>query len=94
MKIVWLDDALDGMKIIHTYIAADNPSAAYNTLRKIKIMTDILANFPLMGRIGRVRGTHELVIKGTSYVVPYRIQKNSIEILNVFHGARNWPEQF
>jgi len=94
MRVIWLDDALDGMKAIHTYIAIENPLAAYETLIKIKAMADMLADFPLMGKTGRIKGVRELVINGTSYILPYRIKKDTIEILNVFHEARNWPEQF
>ena len=41
-----------------------------------------------MGRSGRVSGTRELVIPKTPFVVPYRLQRNVIQILRVYHGAR------
>jgi toxin ParE1/3/4 len=47
-----------------------------------------------MGRPGRVPGTRELVIPGTRFIVPYRLQGNTIQVLRVFHGARRWPERF
>ena len=47
-----------------------------------------------MGRKGRVRGTHELVIHGKRYVVPYRIKKSEIQVLSVYHTSRKWPESF
>ncbi|HCU24030.1 MAG TPA: type II toxin-antitoxin system mRNA interferase toxin, RelE/StbE family, partial [Deltaproteobacteria bacterium] len=40
------------------------------------------------------RGTRELIIVGTSYLVPYRVKKDRIEILAVMHGSRRWPENF
>ncbi len=94
MKVKWLDDAKDGMKTIHNYIARDNQLAAYQTLKKIKLTVDLLSQYPHMGRVGRVTGTYELVIKNTAYIVPYRIKRNVIEVLNVFHGAHEWPEGF
>lgn len=42
--------------------------------------------------MGRVDGTRELVIPGTQYILPYRVKQNQIQILAVFHGARQWPE--
>ena len=47
-----------------------------------------------MGRIGRVYGTRELVVTGTPFILPYRISGQHIQILAVFHGARQWPENF
>ncbi len=47
-----------------------------------------------MGRKGRVRGTHELVINSKPYIVPYRIKKSEIQVLSVYHTSRKWPESF
>ena len=47
-----------------------------------------------MGRPGRVPGTRELVVPGTRYLVPYRVTGDTLQILRVYHGARNWPEGF
>jgi toxin ParE1/3/4 len=54
----------------------------------------LLAKTPEMGRPGRVPGTRELVIPRTPFIVPYRLQGNTIQILRVYHGARRWPERF
>ncbi|MFM9912010.1 MAG: type II toxin-antitoxin system RelE/ParE family toxin [Methylophilaceae bacterium] len=55
-----------------------------------------LSLHPLMGRVGRVADTRELVVSLTHFVVPYRVnmQKNLIEILALMHNARQWPESF
>ncbi len=55
---------------------------------------DRLADFPAMGRPGRVGGTRELVVPGTPYIIPYRVRKEKIEVLRVFHAARKWPKRF
>jgi toxin ParE1/3/4 len=34
------------------------------------------------------------VIPKTPFVVRYRLQRNVIQILRVYHGARRWPESF
>jgi toxin ParE1/3/4 len=43
-------------------------------------------NHPRMGRLGRLSGTRELVISKTPYVVPYRVQGETIELLRVIHS--------
>lgn len=51
-----------------------------------------LLAYPNLGRQGRVRGTRELVVLGTPFVIPYRVKEGRIEILAVLHGARRWPD--
>jgi hypothetical protein len=38
---------------------------------------------------GRVKGTRELVVVRTPYIVAYRIRKDEILILRILHGARS-----
>jgi len=53
----------------------------------------LLPNNPHI-RPGRVPGTRELVIPQTLYIVPYRVQRDVIQILRVYDGARRWPDSF
>jgi len=48
----------------------------------------------LMAVEGRVEGTRELVLTGTQYILPYRVQGLQNQVLAVFHGRREWPDQF
>jgi len=82
------------LRLIHAYIAYDNPEAAKSVTARIKASVLRLANFPESGRIGQIAGTRELVVPGLPYIVIYRIIKSNVEILRVFHTARNWPESF
>lgn len=52
---------------------------------------DVLADFPNIGRPGRLWSTRELVVLGSPFVVIYRARANSVQILRVLHGARRWP---
>jgi addiction module RelE/StbE family toxin len=76
------------------FIARDNPDAADRVLSRIEEAVAHLAEYPAMGRAGRVPGTRELVIPDTPYVVPYRVREKTVEILRVFHAARRWPTEF
>ncbi len=44
-----------------------------------------------MGRAGRRRGTRELVVARTPFLVVYRVEADVITILRLFHGAQDWP---
>ena len=50
-----------------------------------------LADHPRLGRPGRVRGTRELVVAGTPYVIAYRIEADAVVILRLLHGKQKWP---
>jgi toxin ParE1/3/4 len=88
MNILWSPEAIDDLTSLRTYIADDNPAAAQEVaLHIIQNIEQLLPNNPQMGRPGRVPGTRELVIPKTPFVVPYRLQRNVIQILRVYHGA-------
>jgi toxin ParE1/3/4 len=40
---------------------------------------------------GGIEGTRELVFAGLPYIVVYRIQDQSLEILRIYHSAQDWP---
>lgn len=94
MKIVWTGPARQDLRQVFEYIVEDSPKAATQLLSVIKERAALLQDNPHMGRMGRVDGTRELVIAGTPYILPYRVKDNQIQILAVFHGARQWPEAF
>ncbi len=92
MKIRWSPTAVADLQSIRDYIAQDRPSAASKVARRIKESILRLENFLLSGRLGRVPGTRELVIPGTSYIAAYRIQGDEIQIATILHGKQLWPE--
>jgi toxin ParE1/3/4 len=79
---------------VRSYIAKDNPAAARRIALRIVEAVEQLPDNPHVGRPGRVPGTRELVIVRTPYIVPYRVHRNALEILRVYHGARRWPDSF
>lgn len=94
MKVIWTRLASHDLESEGDYIALENPHAAYQTIMRLKTVAEHLSDNPRIGRPGRVHGTRELVVSGTSYILPYRIVEDRIEILRVLHGARKWPKKF
>jgi toxin ParE1/3/4 len=95
MNILWSPEAIDDLTLLRAYIAEDDPAAARGVvLHIIHNVEQLLPNHAQMGRPGRVPGTRELVIPKTLFLVPYRLQRNIIQLLRVYHGARRWPENF
>jgi toxin ParE1/3/4 len=90
VRVRWLRIALANLDAEAEYIAEDNPAAVQKIFRAV----DLLKKEPAMGRAGRVAGTRELVVAETPYIIPYRVRGDAVEILRVFHTAREWPEKF
>ena len=68
--------------------------AACRMAERIEDAVAGLSSHPELGRQGRVPQTRELIVPGTPYIVPYRIQEDVVEIRTVLHTARRWPDQF
>lgn len=94
MRVKWLRIARANLEAEAGYIARDNPAAAARTVTAIHRSVENLRRFPAIGRPGRVMGTRELVVPGTSYHIPYRVRNDFVEVLRVFHAARRWPKEF
>jgi plasmid stabilization system protein ParE len=88
----WTRRARHRLESIGAHIEADNPAAAARVVGAIALGIQHLGHAPGRGRPGRIRGTRELVIVGTPYIVAYRVHANDIEILTIQHGARLWPD--
>jgi toxin ParE1/3/4 len=91
VTIVWSPRAVTHLVALRAYIARDNPDAAGRTAATIAETVERLAQWPNLGRPGRVPGTRELAIPGTPYVIPYRLRGARLEIIAVFHGRQKWP---
>jgi len=91
LKIFWLKKAAVDLEEAYEFILPDNPSAAAEEVDKILKAVERLTVNPAMGKAGRVAKTRELVVAGTPYIVIYRAKDNRLEILRIFHSARQWP---
>lgn len=92
MQIKWLRKSLKNLEQAYDYVAEDDLDAAIGIVLKIRAATDQLAEFPMMGRTGRIEGTRELVIANTPYIVIYRTKGNAVQILRVLHSSRKYPD--
>ena len=91
MKAVWARAAIRDLSRAHEYIAREAPEAAREIAQRIVAATENAIQFPEIGRTGRVKGTRELVVTDTQYLIVYRGKKNKIHFLRVLHGRQKWP---
>lgn len=91
MKAIFRAGAYQDLEQISAWIARDEPRAAARVVERI--LDDIvrLSRFPLIGRAGRVAGTHEWVVVGLPYIVVYVVDERHHEliVIAVFHAARD-----
>jgi toxin ParE1/3/4 len=92
MQVRWLRTALANLDSAAEYIALENRMAAQKIVVEAFRLTDLLADNPDLGRVGRVPGTRELVMAHHPYIIPYRIRDDVVEILRFFHTSRQWPD--
>ena len=94
MNIIWSPEAIEDLISLRAYITENDPDAARRVvLHIVQNIEQLLLDHPHMGRIGRLPSIRELVIPKTPYIVPYRLQRSTIQILRVYHGAQRWPER-
>jgi plasmid stabilization system protein ParE len=94
MQIKWLRTALRNLDEEIAFIAAEDPQAARRTASRILEAIALLETQPGLGRPDRVPGTRELVALDSRYLIPYRVNRQSIEILRVFHTSRSLPQRW
>ena len=87
---LWRPAAIADRKSIIAYIAQDNPQAAIEMGDMLMEKAAMLDQHPMLGRVGRVKGTRELVVH-PNYILIYRIVRNVAEVLRVKHAAQQWP---
>ena len=94
MKIVWAPRAIKHLVSLRNFIAKDSEQNAALVAKRILESVELLQAHPEMGRPGRVLGTRELVVPNTPFIVPYRVCKDRLELIAVFHGHQKWPTKF
>jgi toxin ParE1/3/4 len=90
VRLLWTRLASHDRQEIRDYIALDNPAAALALDELISEKAGRLAEYPDLGRPGRVAGTRELVAH-RHYILVYDVAGDTVRILRVLHAARQWP---
>ena len=91
MRIRYTTQARDDLVEIHSYIANENRVAAAKVIRTIREQVRFLVDHPHLGRRGQIDGTRELIISHYPYILAYRVIGETIEIVTVWHTARDYP---
>jgi len=92
MRLLWSVLALQDRNAIFDYIERRDPAAAISMDERIGSGIGSLAEFPYIGRPGRVDGTRELFIAQTHFIAAYRLLNDTVTVLRILHGSQQWPD--
>lgn len=93
MQIRWTAEAVQDIEFVRSYIEKDKPMAAKQVVHKIFSSVKTIELYPNIGRPGRTPNTREFIVTGIPFIVPYRVQKEALEVLRALHGSMEWPEK-
>lgn len=85
----WVD-----LEEVGAFIAKDNPAAAAEVVRQLRVSFEQLARMPQLGRLVTKIKTSEqlrmwLLPAFRNYLIFYRELPDAVEIVRVLHGARD-----
>jgi len=92
MDVIWTTAAAHNLVDLCNYIAADSPNAAVRMDEILHDAASRLTVFPHMGKTGPFPGTRELIVH-RQYRLVYEVdvRADTVWILALIHGARDWP---
>jgi len=92
VKVLWASEAEQDRDAIWDAIAAEDPLAAARMDLLFAQAAATLADFPMLGHVGKILGTREW-IPHESYRLVYEVvtDENTVWVLALVHTARQWP---
>lgn len=92
MRVLWTPEAEQDRDDIWTHIAADNLPAAKRMDLLFSEVAAKLEAFPMLGQVGKITGTRELIAHG-HYRLVYQITapEQQVWVLALIHTAQQWP---
>jgi toxin ParE1/3/4 len=88
MRIRWTPAAAADLQRVSDYLKDHHPHYREATVRKVYAAIQSLKERPHLGRVGREKGTRELLFPPLPYVAVYRVKQQNIEVLRIYHGAQ------
>ncbi len=91
-RLTWSPSSRRDLLGIDAFLAEHDAAAAIRTLRAIRTAADRLRDYPRIGRAldepFRVLG-----VRGTPYLIIYRLRAGEIEVVRLRHARENWLDE-
>jgi toxin ParE1/3/4 len=87
MKLRWNADTLKAVEVIYAVRSKCDPAAARSFVFRVAEVTGRLLTLPTSGRPGIRKGMGLLAVPGTPYVIVYRVEGETVDILRMIYTA-------
>jgi toxin ParE1/3/4 len=94
MRLRLLAEAARDLRGIFDFIEQDNPEAARDVARRLMKSIQLLAQNPSVGRPSKTKAIREWSVPDLPYIVPYRVRRDTVEVLRIYHTRRNRPKNW
>jgi addiction module RelE/StbE family toxin len=91
MELRWTQGAAADLERIADYLFEHIPGHAERLVRALYEAPATLLTFPNRGRMGKKKGTRELVMSPLPYIVVYTVRGDAVDVVRILHGAQHWP---
>ena len=92
MRLRWSKSAVDDLTHICDYTEDRfGQVQAHRAAVGVYEAAGSLTDMPQRGRKGRKPGTRELAVPNFPFIVVYRAEEETAEIIRVLHSAQQWP---
>jgi toxin ParE1/3/4 len=89
LKLRWTRLALADFEQAHDHIAQDDPEVARLIAQRILDATEILLEYPRIGRVGEDEDSREWHVDKTPYLLIYSIKGDVVEVWRVWHESQD-----
>jgi toxin ParE1/3/4 len=89
MNVRFTRKALADIDRLRSFIAKENPTAAYRLVTHLLELSWALGDNPKEGRRTDEPGIHVLIAPPVNYLIFYRIAEAEVQILHIRHTARS-----
>lgn len=83
----WRAQALDDLRAFHNWLASLERGEPKKTIRRIRAAAESMKRLGDIGRPSIVPGVRELSVRNAPYIIVYRIDGDTVDILAVYHTS-------
>jgi len=89
-RLEWTVKALIDLDEAQRYIAQESPIAAQAIAQRIHDAVRLLQSQPDIGSPAHIPTVRVWVVARSPYLIVYRVRGETVEILRLWHGRRDW----
>jgi toxin ParE1/3/4 len=88
MRLRWRARALADLEAFHDWLRSVEGAKPKQTISRIRAAAQSMRRLGDIGRPSVIEGLRELSVRNAPYVIVYRVESGTIDILAVYHTAQ------